>query len=105
MTRGILDELRKTGDEQLAAVREGAIPRLEKLENRRRELIEDLGSADLGACAAADPDGVAALLREILDTERLVRIALQGRIEQRREALKQIDKRLSAQKAYRKMSA
>ncbi len=105
MTREILSKLRVTGTEQLAALREGNIAKLEQLEVRRTELLKLLQSEELAAAAASDPDGVGEELRAILENDRLVQTALRGRIEERREAMKQIDKRLSAEKAYRKMSA
>ena len=105
MTWDILRRLRQTGLEQLTAVRDGSLPRLETLERRRRGLIEELGGSDLAACGASDPDGFALLMREILEAERLVRTALHGRLEEKRVSLAQIDKRLSAQTAYRRMGA
>jgi hypothetical protein len=105
MTRDTLRQLHSICTEQLKAVREGAIERLEELELERRGLTEKLSGRDMVAHAAADPDGVGEELRQIMELDRLVRTALRGRIEERREALTQIDKRLDAERAYRRTSA
>ena len=89
---------------QLECSRVNDLDGLERLGSERRELMHSI-EADAGEEIWEESQGrVREILFKILENDRKLKVTLQDRMNQREEGLAEIQRRGSAEKAYRELS-